>query len=82
VDVPPLLAHAGGWDELLVAALVALWFAGRGFLRRRREAPARSRRGAAGPARRGPCAYCGGMLQETDRRCRRCGFRARVEAGP
>ncbi|HWO70521.1 MAG TPA: hypothetical protein VNP94_07190 [Actinomycetota bacterium] len=82
MDVAPLLAHAGGWDELLIAALVALSFAGSGFLRRRREAAARPGREAAARPRGGPCAYCGEMLQETDHRCPRCGFRARAEAAP
>ncbi|HXF73708.1 MAG TPA: hypothetical protein VNO79_14000 [Actinomycetota bacterium] len=70
-----ILAHAGGWDELVIAALVALSFAGSGLLRRRRGAP----RPGSG---RGPCAYCGRMLDGSDRRCPGCGFRARVEAAP
>ena len=61
-----ILAHAGGLDEiLLAAAAVALII----LLRRPR--------GTERTPREGPCLYCGRDLRAEDARCPSCGFRAR-----
>ncbi|HXF37502.1 MAG TPA: hypothetical protein VNO17_10030 [Actinomycetota bacterium] len=71
-----MLAHAGGWDELIMAAAAVLAMVGWQGLRRRPGTDPAGRRD------RGPCAYCGRTLQPGDRRCPGCGFRARIqEAG-
>jgi hypothetical protein len=70
-----MLAHQGGWDEMLLPfAVVLIVFWGPALLRRRRAAQAR------GPAS-GPCAYCGAPLRSGERRCDACGFRAVPSAG-
>jgi hypothetical protein len=69
-----LVAHQGGWDELLIiagAGLVILV----AVLPRIREERRREAR-AAEPAS-GPCAYCDAMIEAELRRCPACGFRAR-----
>jgi hypothetical protein len=66
----PILAHQGGWDEMLVAAgLVMAILAFSRFRRRRSE-------GAAPPRERphDVCAYCGAALQPDEVRCPSCGF--------
>ena len=70
----PILAHQGGWDEMLVAAGLVLAVMGLGRLRRRRDARSD---GAATPAspESDRCAYCGGVLPEEASRCPSCGFR-------
>jgi MYXO-CTERM domain-containing protein len=65
----PLLAHQGGWDEILLAALLVLAMLGFSRIRRRREA----RQPAVGPA--GVCAYCGAPLESGAPRCAECGFK-------
>jgi len=65
-----MLAHQGGWDEMLLPfAVLLVVFGAPALLRRRRAA----RAGAPGG---GTCAYCGAVLRAGDRRCERCGFRA------
>ena len=64
---PPLRAHQGGWDEMLLAAGLVL-----GML-----AISRSRRRTRGP-RVSPedmCEYCGAALDPAADRCPSCGFR-------
>jgi hypothetical protein len=70
----PVLAHQGGWDEMLVAAGLVLAVMGIGRLRRRRDA--RTGRSTP-PASSAPdrCAYCGETLPERAARCPSCGFR-------
>jgi hypothetical protein len=65
-----MLAHQGGWDELLLPmAVVAIVFLAPSLLRHRR---------AAAEARTipGTCAYCGEPFGAGARRCSSCGFRA------
>ena len=70
----PILAHQGGWDEMLVAAGLVLAVMGLGRLRRGRDARSD---GAPAPASLEPdrCAYCGEVLREDAARCPSCGFR-------
>jgi hypothetical protein len=66
-----LVAHQGGWDELLIAAgAILLVVLPRMVLERRRT------RLATEPET-GPCAYCSTTLGPELRRCPTCGFRAR-----
>jgi hypothetical protein len=70
----PLLAHQGGWDEMLVAAGLVLAVMGMARLRRRRDV----RKGSAPPAATSAsdrCPYCGEALPEQAARCPSCGFR-------
>ena len=72
-----MLAHQGGWDELLLPALVVALVLLVPALRRRRRA------GSDEPAEEGPrvghepgtCSFCGGRVAPTDERCPACGFR-------
>jgi len=65
----PLLAHQGGWDEMLLAAGLVLGMLAISRFRRRRasEMPPRL------PA--DMCEYCGAALRPEDVRCPSCGFR-------
>jgi hypothetical protein len=64
-----LLAHQGGWDEmLLTAGLVLGMLAISRFRRRTTRRPPR-----ALPDDR--CEYCGAALEPADVRCPSCGFR-------
>jgi predicted amidophosphoribosyltransferase len=65
-----MLAHQGGWDELLLPFAVLLVVFGAPALLRRRRATLSDTSGG------GMCAYCGAELRAGDRRCERCGFRA------
>jgi hypothetical protein len=73
-----MIAHQGGWDELLLPALVVALVLAVPMIRRRRR--------AAGPTRPEPrverdpdaCAYCGAAVHEADQRCPACGFRLRL----
>ncbi|HEX5936614.1 MAG TPA: hypothetical protein VFZ75_02820 [Actinomycetota bacterium] len=70
-----MLAHQGGWDELLIAGAVVLVLLGISRLRRRRAKP---------PPHEVPesvCAFCGAALDPSETRCPSCGFR-RSEAEP
>ncbi|MDQ4107305.1 MAG: hypothetical protein M3138_00665 [Actinomycetota bacterium] len=63
-----ILAHQGGWDELLLTAGLVLAVLGVSMLRRRR----------ATPRQRQPdevCPYCGNALEPEAVRCPSCGFR-------
>ena len=73
----PILAHQGGWDEMLVAAgLVLGMLAFSRFRRRRHE--------SAAPRERPPdvCAYCGAALTPDEVRCPSCGFQRTRPAPP
>jgi hypothetical protein len=61
-----VIAHAGGWDELLIAGGALLLF----FLYRS------SRRPREDQPETGPCLYCGRQLERGAERCPECGFRA------
>jgi hypothetical protein len=64
-----MLAHQGGWDELLLTAGLVLAMLGLSRFRRRMAKP---------PPRRLPdnmCAYCGAALEPGEIRCPSCGFR-------
>ena len=75
----PLLAHQGGWDELLLAATLVVLMLLASRWRRGREARSEGTGSAAGPARIAPvpdtCAYCGVSLEPDAARCGSCGFR-------
>jgi hypothetical protein len=77
----PILAHQGGWDEMLVAAGLVLAVMGAGRLRRRRG---ERRSGGRTPHRDGVdrCAYCDEPLPEGAERCPACGFRVAGGAAP
>jgi hypothetical protein len=68
----PLLAHQGGWDEMLLTAVLVLGMLGMSRWRRRSGRT----RDESSPTSDAPvCAYCGGPLTPTDSRCPSCGFR-------
>ena len=70
-----MIAHAGGWDELLLAAAAVILVL---MLRPRR-------REGTEPAGPGPCLYCDLELAAGTERCPRCGFRvprARATGSP
>jgi hypothetical protein len=67
-----VLAHAGGWDELLIAVGAVLLF----VLFRSTRAPREDQ-----PAT-GPCLYCGRQLGPDVERCPECGFRALRASDP
>lgn len=62
-----ILAHQGGWDELLMTAGLVLAMLGVSRLRRRTGTPPR--------AHPNVCAYCGEALEPDTVRCPSCGFR-------
>jgi hypothetical protein len=66
-----VLAHAGGWDEILIAVGAVLLLVVPRIVR-----GARDRARTAEPAT-GPCLYCGRPLGPEVERCPGCGFRAR-----
>lgn len=61
-----MIAHAGGWDELLIAGGAILLF----LLFRSTRAPRETQ------PETGPCLYCGRQLGPDVERCPECGFRA------
>jgi hypothetical protein len=70
-----VIAHAGGWDELLLAAAAVILVL---MLRPRR-------RGGGEPTGPGPCLYCDMDLPVGTERCPLCGFRvprARATGSP
>jgi uncharacterized paraquat-inducible protein A len=72
-----VIAHAGGWDELLVLlALGLLVF----VIMRRAGKKAPPEQDDPGTADR-PCQYCGRTLQPEDTRCPRCGFKVEERPG-
>lgn len=72
-----MIAHAGGWDELLV--LLALGLLVFFFMRRagKNAPPEREDLGAAVRT----CQYCGQALQPEDTRCPRCDFKVEERPG-
>jgi predicted amidophosphoribosyltransferase len=70
-----VIAHAGGWDEMLITLIVlAVVFALAGRSKRR---TARSTGVEAGP-----CPFCGAELDRTSDRCPQCGFRTKTRNEP
>lgn len=69
-----LLAHEGGWDELLLAAGIVLAFLGASAWRGRRRRQGPGGTGAPG-MRPGVCPYCEAALPSGVGRCPACGFR-------
>ena len=67
-----MLAHAGGWDELLIAAGAVMLF----VLFRSTRAPREDQ------PKTGPCLYCGHHLGPDVERCPECGFRALRASDP
>jgi predicted amidophosphoribosyltransferase len=63
-----MLAHQGGWDELLLAAGLVLAMLGVSRLRRRAGTTPRSQPDDV-------CPYCGKALEPDAVRCPSCGFR-------
>jgi DNA-directed RNA polymerase subunit RPC12/RpoP len=61
-----VIAHAGGWDELLIAAGAVLLF----LLFRSTKSPREEQ------PTTGPCLYCGRELGPDVERCPDCGFKA------
>jgi hypothetical protein len=74
-----LLAHQGGWDELLLPLLiVALVLVVPAMRRRRRAGDDGSAEETPGAAPEpGTCPYCGASVPRADERCPACGFRVR-----
>ena len=71
----PLLAHQGGWDEMLLTA--GLVFGMLAISRFRRRTDRRSPPAVPGNT----CAYCGAVLDPAEERCPSCGFRRATPAG-
>jgi ribosomal protein L40E len=67
-----VIAHAGGWDELLIAGGALLLFLLYRSTRARREDQPES----------GPCLYCGRQLGPDVERCPSCGFKALRASDP
>ena len=67
-----LLAHQGGWDEILLTVGLVLGKLGLSRWRRRTRTPSDP---AAGQS---VCAYCVTPLTPDDVRCPSCGFRTHV----
>jgi len=65
-----LLAHQGGWDEVLLPAILLLLFLGLASARRGRRSGSHR---AASP----DCLYCGKRFEAGESRCRECGLRRR-----
>jgi hypothetical protein len=76
-----MLAHQGGWDEILLTSGLVLAMLGVSRLRRRHAAtPTASQPPRAPTVDR--CAYCGAELAPDDVRCSSCGFRTREPHEP
>ena len=71
-----MLAHQGGWDEILLTSGLILGMLGVSRLRRRStDAPTVSQPPPP-PSTADLCAYCGAELTPADIRCASCGFRS------
>jgi hypothetical protein len=70
-----LLAHQGGWDEMLLTAGLLLGMLAISRFRRRRT----TRKPRALPE--DTCEYCGAALEPDEIRCPSCGFRKPEVAG-
>lgn len=70
----PMLAHQGGWDEMLLTAGLLLGMLAVSRFRRRTPTPPQTQPDDV-------CAYCGTSLEPDDIRCPSCGFRKREGAG-
>jgi hypothetical protein len=75
----PLLAHQGGWDEMLLTAALVLGLLGVSRLRRRSGRPPEAHSTTA--TERPVCGYCGASLAPADVRCPSCGFRTHLAEG-
>jgi ribosomal protein L32 len=71
-----LLAHQGGWDEILLTVGLVLGMLGLSRWRRRPRTPSDPTPTPAAEAN--VCAYCGTSLTPDDVRCPSCGFRTRA----
>jgi hypothetical protein len=67
-----LLAHQGGWDEILLTVGLVLGMLGLSRWRRRARTPPDPAPGAD------VCTYCGTSVTPGDVRCPSCGFRTRT----
>ena len=73
-----VLAHQGGWDELLLPLAVVALVVVVPALRRRRAGNDGSAEEIPRTARElGTCPYCGGSVSRADESCPECGFRVR-----
>jgi hypothetical protein len=70
-----VIAHAGGWDEILIPVVI-LGYLGYWILRRRPRAENEAEQARATRASRA-CAYCGAVVPAGHTRCQSCGFRVR-----
>jgi hypothetical protein len=76
-----MLAHQGGWDEILLTSGLVLGMLGVSRLRRRHAPPPAASQPPRAPAT-DRCAYCGAEREPDDVRCASCGFRTRVSDEP
>jgi ribosomal protein L40E len=76
IDAAPLIAHAGGWDEILITAAI-LAFLGYWVLRKRPEDESGNERGKV-RLESSTCAYCDARVPPGESRCPTCGFRVRT----
>jgi hypothetical protein len=76
VEMAPVIAHAGGWDEILIPVAI-LAYLGYWLLRKRpgEESGAEAAEDVRAPS---PCAYCDAEVPAGQGRCPSCGFRVRT----
>jgi hypothetical protein len=70
-----MLAHQGGWDEILLTVGLVLGMLGVSRLRRRGTRTQTGSQPPPPPPTTDRCAYCGAELAPADVRCSSCGFR-------
>lgn len=70
-----MLAHQGGWDEVLLTSVLVLGMLGVSRLRRRDAGTPTDSQPPRPVSTRDVCAYCGAHLAPADLRCSCCGFR-------
>jgi hypothetical protein len=73
-----LLAHQGGWDEILLTVGLVLGMLGLSRWRRRTRTPSDATPTPTLTSGADVCAYCGASLTPDDVRCPSCGFRRRA----
>ena len=76
-----MLAHQGGWDEILLTSVLVLGILGVSRLRRREARTPTASQPPSTP-RIDRCAYCGAELAPDAIRCSSCGFRTRMPDEP
>jgi hypothetical protein len=71
-----VVAHAGGWDEILIPVAI-LAYLGYWLIRKRPGEESDEERKRSRPESSTSCAYCDARVPAGDDRCPTCGFRVR-----